>query len=104
MMLLLVNINDNHYHLKYNIMFLLLLFNFREVGMQATIQKIDLIENAEKFEEDENMMLKLEIKRGTLKRLLETNQVCASDFRCMDCISKQQIKNLCLQTCLKCLS
>lgn len=71
--------------------------------MLTAIQKIDIADKTQNVEEDE-VILKLEIKRSTLKRLLETNQVCASDFRCLDCITKQQIKNLCLQTCLKCLS
>ncbi len=69
----------------------------------AKINDIEMRQNHEAVDLDQEMTLKLEIKRSTLKRLLETKQVCASDFRCMDCITKRCIQELCLETCLNCL-
>ncbi len=70
--------------------------------MLATHTEIDKTQQADVFKLDKT--LKLEIKASTLRRLLETRQVCASDFHSLDCSSKQCIKELCLQTCLKYLS
>ena len=70
--------------------------------MPVTNITIDKIQPVEIFELDKTV--KLEMTASTLKRLLETRQVCAADFRCLDCSSKECIKKLCLQTCLKCLS
>ena len=70
----------------------------------ANAQKIEILQKQEVTDADQDVTLKLEIKRSTLKRLLESKQVCASDFRCMDCITKRNIQELCLETCLKCLS
>jgi hypothetical protein len=72
------------------------------MNMLATNTIIDKTQQADVFELDKTV--KLEMKASTLKRLLETRQVCATDFHCLDCSSKQCIKQLCLQTCLRCLS
>ncbi|MEB8434004.1 hypothetical protein OO007_17325 [Cocleimonas sp. KMM 6892] len=70
----------------------------------AKTQKIEILQKQDVVDLEHDVTLKLEIKRSTLKRLLETKQVCASDFRCMDCITKRNIQELCLETCLKCLA
>ena len=72
------------------------------MNMLATHTVIDKTQQAEIFELDKT--IKLEIKASTLRRLLETRQVCATDFRCLDCSSRRCMKDLCLQTCLRCLS
>lgn len=43
--------------------------------------------------------LRGEISSDTLGRLLSDNQLCATDLRCLDCISKQCLWRLCLESC-----
>ena len=45
--------------------------------------------------------IRVEIAEQVLARLLSTGQVCAADFRCLDCKSKQCLWRLCLQSCAK---
>ena len=45
--------------------------------------------------------IRVEITEETLLRLLAGGQVCAADFRCLDCKSKQCLWNLCLRSCAK---
>lgn len=45
--------------------------------------------------------VRVEMGESTLIRLLETGQVCARDFRCLDCRSKQNLWRLCLKSCVK---
>jgi len=59
-------------------------------------QQIDILEPEQ--------TVRVEMKASTLKRLLEKRQVCANDFHCLDYYSKECIKRLCLQTCLRLLS
>ena len=46
-----------------------------------------------------NNQIRVEIAEETLLRLLAGGQVCAADFRCLDCKSKQCLWNLCLKSC-----
>jgi hypothetical protein len=46
-----------------------------------------------------NGCLRLEISAETLLRLLANGQLCAADFRCLDCESKQCIWRLLLMSC-----
>jgi hypothetical protein len=41
-------------------------------------------------------LVRVEVDADTLNRLLASGQVCAADFRCLDCESKQCIWQLCL--------
>jgi hypothetical protein len=43
--------------------------------------------------------LRLEMSEEMLSRLLTIGQVCAADFRCLDCESKQCLWRLCLESC-----
>ncbi|HPA13732.1 MAG TPA: hypothetical protein PKV75_00535 [Desulfobacterales bacterium] len=43
--------------------------------------------------------VRVEITEETLTRLLEKGHVCAADFRCLDCKSKQCLWRLCLESC-----
>ncbi len=45
--------------------------------------------------------VRLELAATTLNRLLETRQLCAVDFRCLDCESKQRVWRMCLMNCAK---
>ena len=74
------------------------------MNMLATHIKIDKNQNSEFFELGQSTTVKLEMDISTLKRLLETRQVCATDFHCLDCSSSKCMKDLCLKTCLRCLS
>ncbi|WP_319523085.1 hypothetical protein [uncultured Desulfosarcina sp.] len=47
----------------------------------------------------DNNHIRVEIAEETLLRLLAGGQVCAADFRCLDCKSKQCLWNLCLRSC-----
>jgi hypothetical protein len=43
--------------------------------------------------------VRLEMSEDMLRRLLTAGQVCAADFRCLDCESKQCLWRLCLESC-----
>lgn len=43
--------------------------------------------------------VRVEVDTKILNRLLAAGQVCAADFRCLDCKSKQCIWRLCLLNC-----
>ena len=43
--------------------------------------------------------LRVEISAATLSRLLALEQICAAEFRCLDCSSKQCLWKLCLESC-----
>jgi hypothetical protein len=43
--------------------------------------------------------VRVQVDAKTLNRLLAAGQVCAADFRCLDCKSKQCIWRLCLLNC-----
>ena len=43
--------------------------------------------------------VRVEISTATVSRLLVEGQVCAAEFRCLDCRSKQCLWRLCLQSC-----
>ncbi|RZB33401.1 MAG: hypothetical protein SRB2_04040 [Desulfobacteraceae bacterium Eth-SRB2] len=43
--------------------------------------------------------VRVEVDAKTLNRLLAAEQVCAADFRCLDCESKRCIWRLCLLNC-----
>ncbi len=47
--------------------------------------------------------LRLEVSAETLLRLLASGQLCAADFRCLDCESKQCVWRLLLMSCEKTL-
>jgi len=49
-----------------------------------------------------NNPIRVEITEETLLRLLNGGQVCAADFRCLDCKSKQCLWRLCLRSCSDC--
>ena len=51
------------------------------------------------MEQDTTKRVRVEITETTLLRLLTGGQVCAADFRCLDCRSKQCLWNLCLRSC-----
>ncbi len=44
--------------------------------------------------------VRVEMTEETLSRLLEGGQVCAADFCCLDCDSKQCLWRLCLESCV----
>jgi len=44
-------------------------------------------------------MMRVEVTEEMLTRLLAAGQVCAADFRCLDCTSKQCLWRLCLESC-----
>ncbi len=44
-------------------------------------------------------MVRFEMSEKTLKCLLTAGQVCAADFHCLDCESKQCLWRLCLESC-----
>ncbi len=50
-----------------------------------------------------NARLRLEVSAQTLLRLLVGGQVCAADFRCLDCESKQCVWRILLMSCEKTL-
>jgi hypothetical protein len=43
--------------------------------------------------------VRVHVDAKTLNRLIAAGQVCAADFRCLDCESKQCIWRLCLTNC-----
>lgn len=43
--------------------------------------------------------VRVELAEETLARLLERGLVCAADFRCLDCTSKQCLWRLCIESC-----
>lgn len=45
--------------------------------------------------------LRFEMSAVKLKELLLKRQICAADLRCLDNQSKQCLRGLCLQTCLR---
>lgn len=45
--------------------------------------------------------VRLEISADRLHELLKVGALCASDFRCLDCESKQCVWRLCLVSCVK---
>lgn len=49
---------------------------------------------------DAEQRVRLEMSEKTLKSLLTAGQVCAADFRCLDCKSKQCLWRLCLESCI----
>jgi hypothetical protein len=48
---------------------------------------------------DGNHYLRVEITAARLLHLLAGGQVCAADFRCLDCESEQCLRRLCIQSC-----
>ncbi|WP_157468690.1 hypothetical protein [Desulfatibacillum aliphaticivorans] len=46
-----------------------------------------------------NNTIKVEIREDVLVRLLSRGAVCAVDFRCLDCRSRQSLRRLCLESC-----
>jgi len=42
----------------------------------------------------------LEISENTLRRLLDADQVCAAELKCLDCASKDCLRRLCLESCV----
>jgi hypothetical protein len=44
--------------------------------------------------------VRLEMSETTLRSLLTAGQVCAADFRCLDCESKKCLWRLCLESCV----
>lgn len=51
-----------------------------------------------------NGCLRLELSAETLLRLLASGELCAADFRCLDCESKQCVWRLLLMSCEKTLN
>ena len=43
--------------------------------------------------------IRVEVSEEKLKTLLRAGQVCAADFNCLDCESKQRLCRLCLESC-----
>ncbi len=56
------------------------------------------IQRAVKFDHSESV--RLELKAETLFRLLKNQQLCAEDFDCLDCESKQCVLRLMLDSIL----
>lgn len=50
----------------------------------------------------DNKSVNLSINTSVLTRLFERGEICASDFQCLDCPSKQCVMKMCLKTCLGC--
>ena len=47
----------------------------------------------------ENKILRIEVTEEKILCLLKAGHVCAMDFRCLDCKSKQCLLRLCLESC-----
>jgi hypothetical protein len=45
--------------------------------------------------------VRLQINADKLRYLLDTGALCAADFCCLDCQSKQCVQRICLMNCLK---
>ena len=45
--------------------------------------------------------VRVEVTEEIMVRLLTAGQVCAADLRCLDCESKQCLRRLCLESCVK---
>ena len=43
--------------------------------------------------------IRVEMSADTIARLLAEGRVCAAEFRCLDCRSKQCLWRLCLESC-----
>ncbi|MBN4079007.1 hypothetical protein JYT26_00030 [Beggiatoa alba] len=57
-----------------------------------------------RLQEREPSWVRLEISAERLSRLLETSQLCAADFRCLDCESRCCVRNLCRRNCSRYLA
>jgi hypothetical protein len=44
--------------------------------------------------------IRIEISNEKLLRLLDQGMLCAADFRCLDCDSKNGVREICLRSCL----
>lgn len=44
--------------------------------------------------------VRIEIPLSVMAKILQEKRITASDFRCLDAQSKQEIWNLCLRSCL----
>ena len=51
--------------------------------------------------EESDMTIQIEIDEEKLMHLFELGVLCASDFRCLNSESKQQVSKLCLTSCSK---
>ena len=51
--------------------------------------------------EESEMIIQIEIDEEKLMQLFEQGVLCASDFRCLNSESKQQVSKLCLTSCSK---
>lgn len=49
----------------------------------------------------ENSKVRIEIDAKLLADLFAQGILCAADLRCLDTISKNQVRQLCLQSCAK---
>jgi hypothetical protein len=56
-----------------------------------------------RFAMEKTNLVQLELPTNILAQLMEKGYVCAADFRCLNCKSKQCVQKLCLKNCAKCL-
>ena len=65
------------------------------IAVKNNTQNLRLIEGP-----DKTNVLYLEISSEKINTLLAQRMICASDVRCLDTNSKQNLQDLCLKTCL----
>lgn len=47
--------------------------------------------------------IRLVLPAPLVRRLMEERHLCIADVRCLDTVSKEQLRRLCLECCAKCL-
>lgn len=47
------------------------------------------------------MTVQLEIDESKLAQLFEQGVLCVADFRCLNSVSKKQVRQICLKNCIK---
>ncbi len=52
-------------------------------------------------EDGEELLVRMELSASTLGCLLAAGHLCAADFRCLDCESKNCVWRICLMNCMK---
>jgi len=53
------------------------------------------------IQDKKNGSIRLEISANKLRHLLNMGVLCAADFRCLDCKSKQCVWQICLADCVR---
>lgn len=53
------------------------------------------------FPDEKTERVRLEINAVILHRLFKMDALCAADFHCLDCESRQRVWRICLMNCVK---